>query len=382
MQTTLTQVLERLASAITEVAVARHDLPFYEAEWHFALGTTNVERGVFIRIRDAVGNEGLGYAAEVKHDGETVDSLVGALKLLAADLVGHPPYPFTSHLDRWDRLLYRNRRAKAGLEFALLDLAGRALGVPCRLFLGASSGSTSVDVMRILQLQAPEAMAETARQLVREGYRYLKIKVGGDLATDIERVRAVRAAVGSEVGLIVDANQAFTPKEAISFGRAVASAGIDIFEQPVARENVQGLREVRRALDCWIEADESAATSQDVANLAAADAIDCVSIKLPKMGGLLRSIAVAQTCQALGLAYRIGASFGSRLYAAANMQFIAAMPVDYACEVGEFMHLANDPVADIEVRDGRLALPDGPGLGARLRPDTQLDWQVIAQKEG
>lgn len=364
---------------IVEVAICRKDMPFHEGEWHFALATSTVKRGFAVRVTDAEGRVGYGYGGEIRHDGETADSMLAAVEICAHALVGTDPTSLGSTLDKWDALLYGNRRAKAALELAVVDLIGRASGRPTHELVRGKATRQSVDVVRILQLQKPQEMASAALDLVSGGYRFVKIKLDGNVAVDVERVLRVREAVGDGIGFTVDANQSYDAKSAIRFAQATEQARVDVFEQPVHRADVAGLRDVRRNVSCWVEADESVATVYDVMNLVRHEAVDSISVKLPKMGGLLRSLEVASLCEAAGLRYRVGAAFGSVLYAAANMQFVACTDVSYACEVGEFEHLSDDPFNGPSIESGTLTLPDSPGLGVQLDESVTDDgWVTVA----
>lgn len=377
-----THIAARALTAIGRVEIARVDMPFEEEEWHFALGSSSTKRGLMIRLTDAEGRVGFGYSGEIRHDGESVEILDGASKVLAPALIGRDPREAAFSPDCWQDHLYGNRRAKSGIEFALWDLAGRQANSPTYQVLAGSSAEplvSQVAVMRIVPLNTPERMAADAAALVEAGYAYLKLKASGELSLDVARVKRVREVVPDDVGLIVDANQSMTPKQAVRFGEQIADYAIDILEQPVHRHDLIGMKFVRDRVPQYVEADESVASTTQLAAYARADAIDAVAIKLASLGGLVPAIRLAEMCEAFGIRYRIGASFGSRLYGAANMQFLALKPPWYACEVGEFEHLTGDPCSSPNVDCGDLRLPNGVGLGAVIDHPEQLAWMTIAE---
>lgn len=371
------------ATLIQRIETARCDLKYSEGTWHFALGEMTAYEGVFVRITDDAGRVGMGYVGQFNPNGDPIFAIEGAIGLLLApSMLGKSVFPLWSHIANWEKALYRNRRAKCALELALLDLAGKILSVPSSFFLGGNGGTSSVDVVRILQLEDPERMACAAKKLTAEGYRYLKIKANSDVRLNIRRVDAIRNAVPDATRFIVDANQSLPPKDAIRVGQALEQLGVDIFEQPVHRDDVEGLRTVRQALSISVEADEGVAVPADVVRFHKAGAIDSVSIKIQKMGGLLASVAVAKTCDACGISYRMGANFGSRLLAFANMQFIHSNSVGYACEVAESDHLLGDPVPQelLQVKDGRVKVPLGVGLGIDFEGEG-LAWHPVGGKD-
>jgi L-alanine-DL-glutamate epimerase-like enolase superfamily enzyme len=222
----------------------------------------------------------------------------------------------------------------------------------------------SVPVMRILPLKSPEDMAAEAGKLLERGYRYFKIKLDGEVALDVVRVKAIRERVGREAHLTVDANQSYAPKNAIRAINQMAPHRIDLVEQPVSKRDLKGLALVTRSVPVTIEADEGAGTVDEIMTLVAERIVDAVSLKIPKLGGLRNALAAARICEAGGVKYRLGAHVGSRLLNAHAIHLAAALPqMDYACELGEFTRMQGDPFAGIEVVDGMLAVPDRPGCG-------------------
>ena len=146
----------------------------------------------------------------------------------------------------------------------------------------------------------------------------------------------------------------------------MAKYNIDLAEQPVPVEDFEGLALVTRSVPITIEADEAAGSLREIYQLVSRRAVDAVSLKIPKLGGLRNTIAAARVCEAGEIKYRLGAAVGSRLLAAHGLHLACALRnVDYACELGEFARLLDDPFEGLEVKDGCLALPGGVGTGVR-----------------
>jgi L-alanine-DL-glutamate epimerase-like enolase superfamily enzyme len=212
-------------------------------------------------------------------------------------------------------------------------------------------------------------MADSAEQLVRDGYRYLKIKVGHDPDADVERVRQVRRAVGPEVGISLDANGGWgTAKTAIGALRRMEDCDVLLVEQPVPAHDIGGLAEVKAAVSTIVEADESAGSVFDVFRLAASNAVDAVSLKTPRLGGPRQVRRAAAICGTANLRCRMGMGGASRLMAAVDMHLVASIPnMEGPCEMGEFNRMAFDPTDGVEVVDGMLSVPKLPGHGAVVR---------------
>lgn len=366
-----------MSAKVAAIDVAECEMPFAEGEWHFALGASSVKRGFFVRVVDTQGQRGWGYFGEIFHDGEIVGGALAVLARMGTDLLGRTPRALAGYLAS-EPGPYGNRRAKAAVETAAIDLLGRQTGAPpLQEFFGEPTGPSTLDVMRIVPLGTPQDEAEHARSIVNAGYRYLKLKADGHVATDVARVAAVRDAVGPGVRFIVDANQSFSPKAAVAFARAVAHLGVDIFEQPVHREDLDGLRFVRERSPFLVDADESVENEQAVIQLIRSGAVDGLSLKYAKLGGLINAVRIARMADAAGLTVRIGAAFGSRLNAAANLHLAGHIVNGYAAEIGEFDHLSGDPVLGLEVENGQLAVPEGPGLGLDLEIDETLNWRPL-----
>jgi L-alanine-DL-glutamate epimerase-like enolase superfamily enzyme len=200
--------------------------------------------------------------------------------------------------------------------------------------------------------------------LADKGVRHFKIKVRGDVEEDVARVAAVRAELGPDAHLTIDANQSYAPKDAIRALSMMAASRIDLAEQPVKANDLAGLKAVTQAVPVTVEADEAAYSLDQVMILVRERIVDAISLKITKLGGLRKTYAAAQICEAGGVRYRLGAHVGPMLLAAHAMQLAAALPgIWYASELTEFDGLAEDPWEGLELTDGVLHLSDAIGCG-------------------
>jgi len=335
--------------------------------WKFALGASPVTEGKFVRLATDDGHEAFGYASATPHMGAISPALMGQLEYLKGSVVGKESDEIEAILAGLDRAMRGAPQAKAGIDCALYDLQAKRLGVPLVQLFGGKVRDR-VPILRILAIKTPAEMAVQAQKLVDKGYNYLKIKVHGEVAEDVARVAAIRKQVGPDVHLTIDANQAYNPKDAIAALTRMADYNIDLAEQPVSADDFEGLKLVTQTVPITIEADEAAGSLLEVYNLVTKRACDAVSLKIPKLGGLRNTLAAARICEAGGIKYRLGAAVGSRLLSAHAIHLACALrDVDYACELGEFDRLLDDNFEGIEIENGFLRLPEGPGSGVRWK---------------
>jgi L-Ala-D/L-Glu epimerase len=331
--------------------------------WRFALAASPVTEGHVLRIATEDGVEGFGYASATPHMGSIAGTLRAELDLFRPLVLGRDARGVEAIMAALDRSMRGAPQAKAAVDCALHDLNAHSLGVPLHVLFGGAVRD-GVPILRILAIKTPTEMAAQAQRLVDRGYRYLKIKVHGHVAEDVARVAAIRKQVGDDIHLTIDANQSYAPKDAISALNRMAEHRIDLVEQPVAADDVAGLALVTRSVPVTVEADEAAGSLREIFALVSARAVDAVSLKIPKLGGLRNTLAAARLCEAAHVKHRLGAAVGSRLLAAQALHLACALPgVDYACELGEFDRLLDDPFAGLEVDAGVLKLPAGAGSG-------------------
>jgi L-Ala-D/L-Glu epimerase len=352
---------------LTGFAIADCVMPKEDPKWAFALQASPTTEGLILTLTTDRGVTGYGYASATAHMGASREGMRAILGRFEPLLIGRDPFEIEAILRDLDRNLAGSQQPKAAVDCALHDLVARALDIPlCQLFGGKLRDS--VPILRILALKKPDEMAANAQKLVDQGIRYLKIKVHGDVAEDVARVRAIRRQVGDGVHLTIDANRSYEVKDAIRALNRMAEYDLDLAEQPVAIDDLVGLKLVTDSVPVTIEADESAGSLEQVMHLVSHRIVDAVSLKIPKLGGLRNTLAAARICEAGHVKYRLGAAVGSRLLSAQAMHLAAALPgVDYACELGEFDRLLEDPFEGIETERGVLRLPSGPASGVRPR---------------
>lgn len=352
---------------VARAELSRCTLRKEDPEWRFALAASPVTEGIIVTLTADDGTQGFGYGSATAHMGAPQSKLAAALKQLAPLTVGRDVDAVDETMTGLDDELPGHNQAKAAIECALFDLKARAGGLPLHRLLGEKRRD-SVPILRILAIKTPDQMVREAEKLIAKGYRHLKIKVEGEVKEDVARVRAIRRHVGADVHLTIDANQSYSPDEAISALNRMSEYNIDLAEQPVNKDDLTGLKRVTDSVPMAVEADESASSLQRVEELVKGRIVDAVSLKIPKLGGLRNTLAAARLCEAHAIGYRMGAAVGSRLLSAQAMHLAAVLPeLGGPCELGEFDRLLDDPFEGIEIENGHLRLPQMPGSGVSLR---------------
>ena len=174
---------------------------------------------------------------------------------------------------------------KGGLNVALSDLRAKALGVSCMSMLGVHGKDAKVPVIgTVIGIMDPDQMAERAIELRDRGFGTLKIKVGEDVSSDVDRVRCVREAVGDSVNIRVDANDHYSPEEAIKFINKIEHLNIEHVEQPISRYDILGMREIKKSVHVPLMTDDMVSTPFDAMNVIRLDVADRVKVKVTKHG--------------------------------------------------------------------------------------------------
>ena len=251
--------------------------------------------------------------------------------------------------------------AMSSLDVACWDIVGRAADLPLSKVFGACRDSVDTYASSGLWLDASLSdIAEEATCLVEQGFTAVKLRIGNDrIGDDVERVRAVRSAIGNDVRLLIDANQKFVPKDAIRLGRRLDEFDITWFEEPVAVHDIRGCAEVRAALDIPIATGETEYTSRGIKQLLDQRAADIVMPDLQRIGGY------TEFRRSAALAAADDTPVSSHFFTEHSLCVAAATPNCISVEhVDWFAPLFAE---SIELRDGQLVVPNRPGTGFTFR---------------
>lgn len=329
---------------------------------------TTVETLV-VEVVDADGRSGYGEAPQVwQVTGASVAGSEACVReILGPLLTGRDPDDLRARLAEVGRAVAGNEAAKAAVDTALHDLAARRLGVPLARFLGGTAARVPTDVT--LSAGDAAALAAAARERVVEGFAVLKLKVGLDAAGDISRVREVRAATGPDTRIRLDANQGWTPREAVRVIQGIEDAGLDVelVEQPVPAWDLPGLAWVSERVSLPILADEAVYGVRDLVEVIRRRAADMVNVKLAKCGGLGPARTLLELAAAHGMGTVVGSMMESQVGIGAAASLVAAYGTTAVSDLDAAWWLADSPVeGGIRYEGAEVVLPDAPGLGLKI----------------
>ena len=338
-----------------EIVALRTKNPFV-----IARGGESEYRVVRITVTDRDGAWGWGEAAPSKFYGETADTVVQVLPLLAAAIDGMDGWSLEAMEHALARAIRFNGAARAGVSAALHDLVGKRLGVPVYRMWGLDPAASPASSFTVGI--APDEETLRARVADAAQYPVLKLKLGS--SWDERIVRVVRELAPSKV-LRVDANAGWTPKSALGIIPLLQELGVEFVEQPLPPGDLEGLRFVRERSALPIIADESCIVSGDIPKLAGV--VDGINIKLAKCGGLREALRMVATARAHDMLVMAGCMIESSLGITAAAHF--APLLDCADYDGAAL-VANDPYLGATIERGRIEMPSGAGLGVGLRSDS------------
>jgi L-alanine-DL-glutamate epimerase-like enolase superfamily enzyme len=352
---------------IVEIETSALEMP-YNKPLITATNRFVTAQGLLVKVASDEGSVGYGYADIFPRTGESLESARNAIEgVIKPKILGGELRDLVRLRVAIDRLITGNPRAKAALETALHDALAKAMHIPFYLLLGGRLRD-EIKIIRMVGLSDPEAMAEDAKRLVSQGFAAVKLKISGDMDLDLDRVAKVRGAVGGGVFIKVDANEAYDAKTAISLAKRLADLGVEIFEQPVPRSQLQALGEVKRHSPIRIEADQSVRTAADAYYLIQNHAADGINTSIQKAGGIGEARRIAELCELAGIPCALSNTAGSMLGDAAALHLAASVPgISPLCELGEFETVSGDPFVGLKIDKGILRLPGENGLGVKLK---------------
>ncbi len=362
---------------IFDVQWRNYRLPFLNS-FSTAHGIMTAREGIIVQVTNRQGISGIGEIAPLPAFGG--GSLADARKLLHA-LVARLHHK-TLH-EALDLVLTEGKAGSkaastlCGLEIALLDLIGKAEGCGvCTLLSPAGSAPrAAVPVNAVIGARATEAATATARDARKNGFRCVKLKVGWGVSVheEIERIAAVRDAIGPAMHLRLDANEAWNLEEAIAILSQCFPYDIQYIEQPLKAHDLAGMRTLRQAIPIPIAADEALHSLESARLVLDSEAADILVIKPQLAGGLRVGQQIIQTATERGVRSVITSTLESGIGLVAALHLAAASPaITLECGLAT-LHLLSDDllIDDLPVRDGFLPVPTGSGLGVAL------DWEAL-----
>ena len=334
-----------------------------------ALRTVDTIEDVIVTVHTDKGNVGYGEApATAVITGDTHGSIVEAIKkYIAPRIIGED----VADLNRITQLiqgsLEKNSSAKAAVEIAVYDLFGQLYNAPLYKLLGGGDPVITTDIT--ISVDYIDKMVADSIAAVDRGFESLKIKVGKDIGVDIERVKAIYAAVEGRALLRVDANQGWTAKQAVFALQTLEDAGVrlELVEQPVKAPDLEGMKYVTERVHTPIMADESVFGPTDVIELIRMRAADIINIKLMKTGGLSNAIQIADICGMYGMECMIGCMVETSVSVSAAVHLaVAKSSVITKVDLdGPSLCQFNPVVGGVIFNESEISITQAPGLGIK-----------------
>ena len=339
---------------------------------------------VLVRIEDDDGVVGWGEAAAAPvMTGDTLESIVSAVHHLSAALRGRDAADIDGALATMDARMYGNHGAKAAIEIALHDLAGRATGRPVHALLGEKRRSR-MPLLGVIGGGDHEGDLRDAQMKKADGFTAYKIKVG--IVTpenDAARTRDICNVLGGGMLISADANQGYSTEQALAYVRAVKGSGLDFFEQPVAADDLAGMAAVAAATDIAIGSDEGIHSLEDIKRHHEQKAARGVSLKAIKIGGIRALTEAGRFCDRLGMSVNISCKTGESSVACAAALHVASVVPNIKWGL-TLTHtgLADDVVTlPVPTAKGHVESLERSGLGINVDEDRIRGYRVhIAAK--
>ncbi len=351
---------------ITDIRLGMLRVPL-KTPFKTALRTVDTVQDVVVQVHTDTGHVGWGEApATAVITGDTHGSIIEAITTcIAPRLIGRQVADLNRNCALVQSAMVHNSSAKAAVEIALYDLWAQLHNAPLYRMLGGGEPVITSDIT--ISVDHIDKMVADSLSALDRGFESLKIKVGKDIGLDIERVKAIHAAVDGRALLRLDANQGWTAKQAVFAMTALENAGVELelLEQPVKADDIAGLKYVTDRVNTPVMADESAFSPLQAIDLIQQRAADIINIKLMKTGGLSNAIRVADIAALHGVPCMIGCMLESSISVAAAVH-LAVAKSDVITKVdldGPSLCAFNPVVGGVNFNESEISISDAPGLG-------------------
>ena len=317
---------------------------------------------IIVRVKTRSGIVGYGETAPTfAITGDSTKSILEAINLIKKNLLGRSVLDFNELLKIVHNSVEKNFSAKSAMEIALYDIFAQNVKMPLYRMLGGSKKNFKTGIT--ISLNEKDIMVQDSLQAVENGYKSLKIKLGSDYKEDIQRIEAISNVISKDISIKLDANQGWTPTESVKFLNAIEEKGIsvELIEQPVKKDDLEGLKYIKNRTSIPLLADESVFSPKDAIRILEEEAVDFINIKLDKCGGISKAMLISDICKIYGVKCMIGCmlegpiSVGAAAHvASAKSDTITMLDLDapLLCESLPVVGGAKFNSCDIELSDG------------------------------
>ena len=337
-------------------------------------GTRYDAEAVILKVHTDVGIVGLGEADPLNPFSEETPATVMVVTRdhLAPQLMGQNPTHIAAIESKLDVMVHGNLLARGAVNMALFDIVGKANDIPAHMLLGGLHQS-KLPLLSGVGSGTPKEDAASIQQLIEDGYRTVMIKMGAlPIADEINRMTSAKAQFGDQMKIVVDANQGWTVAETLEFIDGIRGSRPDLLEQPIEREDTDGLKIIRNRAPCPLSADESMGSIREAATLIREQAVDAFSIKVSKNGGLTKAKKIADMAHAFGLRILMNSMLEFGITQAASLQLGCTLPnlLDMGHAYMSVLRMSDD-ITDFAKNISRsvVTVPSEPGLGVALNAD-------------
>ncbi len=347
----------------------------YKEPFRIAPGASIESHNVVVKVVTDYGVVGWGESSPSQRvTGETAVTVVKTLDKIAPRLIGMCPLRIEQDIEVMDAIVDGNPAAKAAIDIALHDIFGKTACKPLFMLMGGYRTEVLTDLT--LGIKSPKEMAKDAVKAAKKGFKALKVKVGVNVAEDVERIRLIREAVGTDIQIRIDANQGWTPQKAIEALNKMEKFKIQFAEQPVPAEDMKGLIKVKENSPIPIMADESVHSPEDALRLIQAEAVDLINIKLMKSGGILKGRKIAEIAEAARVPCMIGCMGESEIGIAAGAHLAAAARNIQYADLDSDLLLEDKLVkkGGTKIKNSMRMFPKQNGLGIK-----ELDEKLLGK---
>mgnify|MGYP001489620513 CR=1 FL=1 len=354
---------------ITEIEVFAIELPLIEP---FVISYASYDTMPSIIVKLTTDNGVVGYGEGVADEHVTGESLESTYHIIASTLapklIGENPINMERIHDIMDKEIYAAPTAKAAIDIACYDVAGKALGVPAYDLLGGRYHK-KFPITHVLSIGTPEKMAAQALEKIEEGFRSFKMKVGTNVLDDVKRIQAVHEAVGEDIAIRVDVNQGWkTSAATLQALSKLQNVTLDWLEQPVVADDIDAMVEVKSKSAIPMMIDEGLRGFNEMRHIIAKRAADKVNIKLMKCGGIYPAHKLAHMAEMAKIDCQVGSMVESSVGSAAGFHVAFSKKVITSVELTGPLKFTKD-IGNLKYNVPFIELMDKPGLGVDVDED-------------
>lgn len=338
-----------------------------------SVATMNTQTLVLVRVICVDGIEGWGEGTTIgglNYGGESPESIKMNIDThIAPLLIGMDAREVAKAMAKIRKIIQDNRFAKCAIETALLDAQARRLGIPLSELLGGRVRDHLPVAWTLASGDTQKDIAEAEKMLELKRHRIFKLKIGlRAVEDDVKHVLAIKQALGDQVSVRVDVNQAWSEMEAVNGIAALEAGGIDLIEQPVRAENKAALMRLSQRFSVAIMADEALHGPLDAYDLASSSAADVFAVKITQSGGLMPALQVATVAQLAGISLYGGTMLEGGIGTAASAHvFSTFSDLSYGTELFGPLLLTEEILREpLQYKDFMLEVPNSPGLGVDI----------------